>query len=246
MPFGSVVSSIFGILISGSFGNVRSFHEAGGATVGVAVADFVDGVAVTGRGWSALEGVWATARDTAANSRPVRRRLLFTGRSFGGAVGERHRSVFGNQILAGHALHIGGGDFLDVVNAGEQFAPIAVVGVIGGEQRGESGIAVELLDQAGARLGLGAFERGLIDQSVLELRENGVELLLIFFRRMTPAGNQVEEEQIRILAAGHGRGGASFERKALVADEIRINDAGAAAGKNVGDHVEDRIVFILL
>src|SRR5438046_513113 len=107
------------------------------------------------------EMVPAGPRPAGAESRG--KGMLFSlGGSFGGPVGQSDGSVVGSQILARHSLNIGCRDLIDIIDGSKQLSPVSVVGLKSRQQLCESGVAVQLPDQACARFRLGAGEGGVI------------------------------------------------------------------------------------
>ena len=92
-----------------------------------------------------------------------------------------------NWIIApirGLLLAAKDGYFVDVIDLGEEFAPVSVVGVVGCQGVGQAGIAVEGADQAGPGFGLHSRQGRVVHLIPGQAVEDGEERLVVFLQSL--------------------------------------------------------------
>ena len=69
---------------------------------------------------------------------------------------------------------------------------------------------------------------------------------MIFLHRVAQRGSQEKQKQVRVAAVRECVSGFRFQGESFVANQILVQKAGAAAGKDSGNDIERRVVVIVL
>src|SRR5947209_6982449 len=98
---------------------------------------------------------------------------------------QRHCARFGDEILSGDALHVIGGNSVNLIQRSEDLSPVAISDRDVGEQRSQSGVAIELPNHSGTRLGFYTGESDVVHFLIFEPLQDVVKLFLILINRFS-------------------------------------------------------------
>ena len=154
--------------------------------------------------------------------------------------------IAGDEDLIGNAADIGLGNLVHLVEMEEEFAPIAVAGLVLGQVVGQALVVSKSTQQVGT--GTGFEHRELFvgyvgGLQLFDLLTDGIADLLWC---VSGIGHRIEDKHARVFAAGEGAGALGFSSDLLVADKAAIEAGDAAIGKDVADSVVDRIIGVAI
>ena len=165
------------------------------------------------------------------------------GRAASAGLDDADGAVGVGEDFVGDAADVGFGHLVDAIDGAEEFAPVTVAGFVGGELRGQALVVGEAANQVGLAAGLNHLQLVVGDVFFLQAIDFDMDGIADFLRRVPGHREGVKRKQMGILnggptsEAGRGRGDL------FVADEGAVEARSAAFGQQVGDGVEDCVVF---